>query len=171
MALRRSLCQRAYEAQQRLKRAGVRLTAQRRAIIAAALCADGHFDADELWYNLRRQGRNVSRATVYRTLALLMREGLLRKVPLGTDHAHYEPIRGDAHHEHLVCTKCGRVIEFVSPALERAIARACEEHGFEAAGHRVEVTGICSQCAATRSKERSAKESSGVGQRRRGNDK
>ncbi len=132
----------------RLRDAGLRMTSQRKAVLEAALEATDHFSAEDLWYDLRRRGRTVSRATVYRFLTHMTDAGLLRELRLAEGHAHYEPVRSGDCHYHLVCLRCGRVIEFEGPGLESALAQACAEHGFEASRCALEVGGLCAECVA-----------------------
>ncbi|MBC7286579.1 MAG: transcriptional repressor [Armatimonadetes bacterium] len=124
----------------------VKMTPQRVAILEDVLSLPGHFSAEDLWYAMRGRGRVVSRATVYRFLATLLRAGVLREVPLGEGHAHYEIAEGRQRHEHLVCTACGRVIEFERPDVQAAVDQACRDHGFACTGYRFEVFGLCSSC-------------------------
>ncbi|MEW6230397.1 MAG: Fur family transcriptional regulator, partial [Bacillota bacterium] len=97
---------------------------------------------------LRDRGRRVSRASVYRTLPLLVKSGLLRDVHSSEKHSHYEHIFGHRHHDHLICTKCGRTIEFNSPMIEKLQTEICNQHGFWATGHKLEITGLCDACRA-----------------------
>jgi len=136
-----------------LRAADVRLTAQRAAVLEAVCSADRHFGADDLWHSLWSRGERVSRATVYRALALLTRAGLLRELRLASGPTIYERLGAGEQHEHLVCVRCGRVIEFRRPDLEEAIAEACREHGFAASGHALEVSGMCSRCRKVRERE------------------
>lgn len=136
-----------------LRAAGVRLTAQRAAILEAVSSADCHFAADDLWHDLWLRGDRVSRSTVYRALALLTRAGLLRELRLSQGPTTYERLGAGDRHHHLVCGCCGRVIEFHRPDLEAAIARACREHGFATTGHALEVSGVCAECRRAQEKQ------------------
>src|SRR5262245_62045211 len=93
-----------------------------------------HFDAEQLCSELDRSGVNVSRATVYRTLAKRVDAGLLRRLELGP-RVVYEHDYGYPEHEHLHCQKCGKVIEFQSPELESAYEEICRLHGFQPLSH------------------------------------
>ncbi len=126
---------------------GLKLTRQRRAVLAVAVAMEGHFEADELHRRLQEAGSRTSKATVYRTLELLVASGVLRQVSLGERHAHYEHAFGHRHHDHLVCIHCGRVIEFSSPRLERMQKEICREHRFTPLGHRMRIMGLCRKCA------------------------
>lgn len=126
---------------------GLKLTPQRLAVLRAALAVEGHFEADELHGRLREAGSQASKATVYRTLELLVASEVLRQVSLGERHAHYEHAFGHRHHDHLVCIECGRVIEFSSPGLEQAQERICRKHKFTPVGHRMRIMGLCQRCS------------------------
>ena len=141
--------------QSRLERAllerGYRLTAARRAILAALTAAGGHVTADELAAAVARAARDggaprVGRMTVYRTLDLLGELGLLRPVYQGTGAAHYVLLL-DGHHHHLVCSRCRRVIEFDECALAELAETVGRRYGFAVEGHLLEFYGRCSNCS------------------------
>src|SRR6266496_3444885 len=98
---------------------GLKLTRERTALLREIFATHYHFEADELLFKMKEKALKISRATVYRTLELLVKSGMVRRVHLGEDHYHYEHVRGDSHHDHLICTTCGTVIEFSDPELER----------------------------------------------------
>jgi len=125
---------------------GLRLTSQREMILSQALAMEGHFEAEDLHDRLRKKSGRVSKASVYRTLPLLVEAGLLREVEFVDRHAHYERVRSKDPHEHLVCTGCGKVIEFRRPSVERALEEVARRHGFEKKSHKVEITGLCGDC-------------------------
>lgn len=92
---------------------GLRRTKQRDVIVEAAFATDDHFKAEELLEKARKLDSTVSRATVYRTLTLLVECGLLREVDLGRDQKYYDPNFLDKpEHNHLICLDCDRVVEF-----------------------------------------------------------
>ncbi|MHB1036728.1 MAG: Fur family transcriptional regulator [Pirellulales bacterium] len=125
-----------------------RITQQRRLIVEQVFSHHDHFDADELMGHLRETpaGRQVSRPTVYRTLAELVEAGMLRKMALGS-RALYEHDYGYPQHDHLYCQQCRQLIEFHSDDLERIGNEVAEEHRFRVLGHRLIITGICEACA------------------------
>lgn len=129
-----------------LSKRGMNFTRERRTILACVFSTERHIEAKKLLQALRRRGEHVSRATVYRTLSLLVESGLLDEVSLGEEHRHYEHLPAHEHHDHLVCTTCGNVIEFTSPAIERMQEDVCREHHFEAKGHRLRIFGYCERC-------------------------
>src|ERR1041384_4491777 len=102
-----------------LQQQGLKLTSERTSLVREIFSTHYHFEADELLFKMKQKSVKISRATVYRTLELLVKSGLVRRVHLGEEHYHYEHVRGDSHHDHLVCTPCGTVIEFSAPELER----------------------------------------------------
>lgn len=92
---------------------GLRRTRQRDVIIQAAFNTTDHFTADELWERARRIDASSSRATLYRTLSLLVESGLLKEIDLGRDQTYYDPNFVDhPHHNHLICLDCQKVVEF-----------------------------------------------------------
>ena len=125
---------------------GLRLTAERRMILREVFRRHDHFEAEDVVIGLRRTGERVSRASVYRTLPLLVRSGLLRSVHSDEKHAHFEHVFGHDHHDHLICTECGRTVEFKHEGIEETQDKVCAEHGFTCTHHRLEITGICADC-------------------------
>lgn len=133
-----------------LAQRGLKATPQRLAVLREALTTEGHFEADQLHYRLRLAGHPISKATVYRTLELLVAGGVLRQVSLGERHAHYEHALGHRHHDHLICIDCGRVIEFTSADLERMQEEICRQHQFTPLSHWMRIVGRCRRCARKR---------------------
>src|SRR5919206_4582794 len=93
-----------------LERQGLKLTSERTALLREIFSTHYHFEADELLFKMKEKGAKISRATVYRTLELLVKSGMVSRVHLGEDHYHYEHVRGDSPHAPLICTTCGTVI-------------------------------------------------------------
>ncbi|MBN1916375.1 MAG: transcriptional repressor [Verrucomicrobia bacterium] len=131
-----------------LHAAGLRCTPQRQAVFEELTRLGGHVSADMLAERFRRRrGRAaLSRATVYRTLALLQQCGLVREVLFTESHSHYEAVTSHEHHEHMVCTACGRAIEFDDSDLERVLAKAARAKDFSLISHRIEIYGLCDRC-------------------------
>ena len=125
---------------------GLRCTAERIAILDCVQKNHDHFEAKQILQNLRRDRKKVSKASVYRTVALLTEAGILRQVLYGEKHAHYEHEYDQVHHDHLVCRQCGRIIEFKNAALEKIQSRVCRRHNFFPEGHRLQIHGLCSEC-------------------------
>lgn len=122
----------------------LRLTGPRRTVLRATMALGRHFELARLEAAVAADG--VHRATLYRTLPILEAAGLLRRVRDRHSHWHYEHLVGHAHHDHLVCVRCGRVVEFVSGAIEREQARLCRRSGFLEVGHTLSIRGLCPRC-------------------------
>lgn len=131
---------------ERLKSEGFKWTPQREEVLKAALSLGGHFNADELVYRMRKMGSRVSRATIYRTLPILVKVGFIKEVIHGEKHLHYEPARGDRGHYHLICIRCGRIIEFDDDTLREAQERICGRMHFYAQKVLHEIYGLCERC-------------------------
>ncbi|MBI4824096.1 MAG: transcriptional repressor [Nitrospirae bacterium] len=127
-----------------LKSKGLRLTEERRVIFKEVSLRKGHFDPDELYIDMRRKGIKPSKASVYRTLPLLVSVGLIEQVQKTDKHTHYERISG--HHDHMFCISCGHVIEFYSKPLERLQEKLCKVEGFQSISHTLEIKGRCNKC-------------------------
>lgn len=129
-----------------LQSRGLKYTPERQAILNCIFETEKHFEAEELFMDLRQRDKRVSKATIYRTLALLVKGGLLREVIFGEKHAHYEHVHDHEHHDHLVCSECGKIIEFTEEKIERLQDEVCRRHKFKALTHRLQITGLCSDC-------------------------
>lgn len=124
----------------------LKLTGERRELLAEVFAQTEHFDADQLHIALKQKGKAISRATVYRTLDLLVQCGLVRKSSFGDQHAHYEPVRSNEHHDHLICLNCNTIIEFFRADLEKLQEAICSEHGFKPMHHSHQIFGLCREC-------------------------
>lgn len=132
-----------------VKKRGLKSSATREAVARAALRRSGHFSVDELVQDLKTTV-GVHPATVYRVLPLLVEAGLLRMtlVSLG-EGARYERAFERDHHDHLICTSCGKVVEFEFEAIEVLQRDVAERFGFQLTDHVHELLGICEGCRAT----------------------
>jgi len=129
-----------------LLRKGRRWTPERQAILAEVFAHHDHFDAEELHLRLRQRGLRISRASVYRTLALLVESGLVAEVFVEDGHMHYEHVYGHEHHCHLRCLGCRRIVEFRDEAVLQVEERLAVAHDFQVTGHKLEVFGYCAAC-------------------------
>lgn len=125
---------------------GCRWTAQRRLIVRTAFATHDHFTADELLERSRAHDRRVSRATVYRTLAVLEAAGFVDGLDTGAGGRRFEHVLGHAHHDHMVCTACGTIVEFRDDALEARQEVAARRHGFAIERHSLRLYGRCRRC-------------------------
>ena len=133
---------------QYLSKNRLKMTRERRALLEHVLSVRGHFDVDDLLLRLRRSGHRVSRATLYRNLPRLVESGLIHKVEMARGQARYEPMVGRHHHDHMVCLRCGTILEFESPEVERIQEEACRRKRFVMTGHTHQIRGYCESCAA-----------------------
>jgi Fur family ferric uptake transcriptional regulator len=129
---------------------GYRWTQQRRLIAQVALGNHSHFSADELLTLCRTRERGVSRATVYRTLAMLERAGIVEGLDLPDGGRRFEHVLGHEHHDHMVCTGCGRILEFRDDELEARQDIAARRAGFLVESHSLKLFGKCRDCAGKR---------------------
>jgi len=129
-----------------LKAKGVKLTKEREEIINEIEKIEGHFDPEELYIRMKNHGSKVSRASVYRTLPLLLESGFIEVVERFDRHTHYEKVDNKKHHDHMICIKCGKIIEFSSPTLELLQEEICEKEQFKMIRHTLEIFGYCSNC-------------------------
>lgn len=125
---------------------GLKATGEREALVREIFSIHYHFEADELLFKMKKKNVKISRATVYRTLELLVKSGMVRRVHLGEDHYHYEHVTGNSHHDHLICTTCGGVIEFHDPLLEARQLEICEKKRFTPTFHNLQILGVCDAC-------------------------
>lgn len=130
-----------------LRRRGLKNTSQRLAILQAFLKSTSHNSTEDLYLELRKQHPRIGYATVHRTLKLLAECGLAIELNFGDGQTRYEPYDADQHHDHLVCTGCGRIIEFSEPAIEKLQDQVAARHDFLIRSHRHELYGLCSHCA------------------------
>lgn len=130
-----------------VRRRGLRSSTVRESIARAALTRQGHFSVDELIRDLRASEGDVHTATVYRVLPLLVEEGLLQTTLISAgDGARYERAFEREHHDHLICSRCGKVVEFVLEDIEELQRAIAKKFGFRLTGHVHELVGTCKEC-------------------------
>jgi len=122
---------------------------EREQITHFVLSHPDHFSADELYLQLKHEGYAVARATVYRTLDLLVKSELVLKTQLESGAYLYEHAKDSAHHDHLICNKCGKIIEFHSDDIESLQAQVSKQNEFQMSGHSLRIYGICKECQET----------------------
>jgi Fur family ferric uptake transcriptional regulator len=124
----------------------LKLTRQREAVLDEILNNPGHFEAEEIVQRLKANRQRVSRATVYRTLDLMKECLLVERLDFGTQAAYYEHVQEGEHHDHLICTHCGNVIEFHNDELEAIQSAVCRNFDFHERYHSLRIFGLCSKC-------------------------
>lgn len=125
---------------------GQRVTRQRKLLLDLIRVQKGHLDADELYRIAREKNPRLSLSTVYRTLRLFKRLGLVEELHFEEEHHHYEG-RPSREHYHLVCLQCGKVTEFENPLVSRLKSALSKEHHFKVTGGEIHLSGYCAQCS------------------------
>ena len=136
--------------QRYLSQKGLKSTRQRSLIVDAFLGAGGHLDVDQLLARVRQTDPRVSAATVYRTMKLLTECGLAHAQRFGDGHTRYESAYNRDHHDHLICTSCGAIVEFENDRIEVLQEAVARRHGFAVTNHKLELYGLCQKCQAAR---------------------
>ena len=129
-----------------IQKQGLKRTAQRDLILDVFLRTEDHLSSEDLYRLVRNEDPSVGQTTVYRTLKLLTDAGLAREVRFGDGRAHYEHNYKHQHHDHMICSECGKILEFYSAELEAIQDRMAAEHGFEVTQHLLRIIGICADC-------------------------
>lgn len=131
-----------------IQAAGLRRTSQRDLILDTFLSTEEHLTADDLHWLVHKKDPAIGHTTVYRTLKLLTEAGLAREVRFGDNKTYYEHHYNHEHHDHMICTECGKVIEFMSPEIEALQDEMASKFGFAPTHHSLRMWGLCSQCQA-----------------------
>ena len=118
-----------------LKSEGLRYTEQREAIWDEIRNSNEHRDAEDIYLKLKSNGVSVSRATVYRTIDVLVKNRLVRKMDVGEGRSLFEPRLDDKHHDHMICIDTGNIIEFYNEELENLQDKIAKENGYEVVRH------------------------------------
>ena len=124
----------------------LKLTPQRRLILQAFLDHGGHVSSEELYDIVKAQNPVIGQATVYRTMKLLTEAGIANEVRFGDGISRYERKDEQEHHDHLICEKCFRQVEFSDSTIEDLQERQARKHGFSLTSHRMVLYGVCSDC-------------------------
>lgn len=125
---------------------GLRSTKQRDHIVEAFFAHPDHVSIEELLARVRERDSAIGYATVYRTLKLLTESGVANERKFGDGLTRYELADGDAHHDHLICLECQKIIEFEEPEVERLQEEIARKHGFLVRSHKHEMYGVCADC-------------------------
>ena len=132
-----------------LKQHGYKLTPQRRAVLDAIAHIQEHLTPGAIYEKVNQQHPGIGLVTIYRTLDILAKLGLLCKVHTEGDCRSYLMRRPSEHHHHLICSGCGRVVDFTNCELSELEQRLSQEAGFEMVGHLLEFHGRCLDCQDT----------------------
>ena len=118
-----------------LKKEGLRFTEQRKSIWDEITSSDDHREAEDIFLSLRKKNINVSRATVYRTIDVLVKNNLVRKLDIGDAPSKYENKIDSHHHDHMICLETGDIIEFYNEELENLQDEIAKKHGYKVVRH------------------------------------
>ena len=127
---------------------GLKSTKQRNRILEALLASRGHLSADELYLLVRKADPGIGYATVYRTLKLLTDAGLAHERRFADGVTRFERTAAERHHDHLICTSCGKIIEFENQQIENLQRDVAKVNQFAVQSHKLELYGLCAACQA-----------------------
>jgi Fur family ferric uptake transcriptional regulator len=133
-----------------LQKKGLKRTSQRDLILEVFLRTEAHLSNEDLYSLVKKEDPTVGQTTVYRTLKLLTEAGLAREVRFGDGRAHYEHNYKHQHHYHMICSECGKIIEFFSAELEAIQDAMAAKHRFEVTQHLLRIIGVCAECRRAR---------------------
>ena len=129
-----------------IQKAGLRRTGQRDLILEIFLRTEEHLTSEDLYWLVQKEDQSVGHTTVYRTLKLLTEAGLAREVRFGDNKTYYEHHYNHQHHDHMICTECGKVIEFFSADIEDLQDQMADKFGFRPTHHSLRMWGVCEDC-------------------------
>ena len=131
---------------QHLKNKGLLHSKQREQILDIFLKTEKHHTIGDLYEIIRKKNPKIGLATVYRAMRVICDAGLARQLDFGDGVKRFEHKYQHQHHHHLVCLKCGRAVEVVSPEMEKVQQRLAKKHGFTHFKDTMKIFGICRQC-------------------------
>ena len=129
-----------------LRRQGLKSTAQRDDIAHVFFAGRGHISVEELYHHVKQVNPHIGYATVYRTMKLLTECGLAVERHFRDGEARYESLAEGHHHDHLICERCGAIIEFTEARIESLQIEVAHRLGFRLTGHKMELYGVCRDC-------------------------
>jgi Fur family ferric uptake transcriptional regulator len=133
---------------------GLKATRQREVIVDAFFAQTGHLSVDELLEKARQRDPTIGAATVYRTMKILADAGLASARHFEGGQTRYEAALDRHHHDHLICTSCGSIIEFENERIEELQETVADDHGFHVTHHKLELYGLCRECRAEQASHR-----------------
>lgn len=125
-----------------LRSRNLKYTPERAEILDVIIERDDVFEVEELLLEMQSKGHRISKATIYRTINLLVEAGIITQALFDSKQAHYRLIYGREPHDHMLCMRSGRLVEFSSPELIQLRDRICRELGWEPVGHRFQIYAI-----------------------------
>lgn len=130
-----------------VKQKGLKYTEQREIVLNILLTAKEHLTAEEVYNQIKKEypDSNIGIATVYRALSFLEEVDLIASITFGTDGKKYES-NAKSHHDHLICTECGKIIEFIDEEIEKRQDKIAKKNNFRITSHSMQLYGTCSEC-------------------------
>lgn len=130
-----------------VKQKGLKYTEQREIVLSILLHAKEHLTAEEIYNQIKKDypTSNVGIATVYRALSFLEEVDLITSITFGTEGKKYES-NSKSHHDHLICTQCARIIEFIDEEIEKRQEKIAKNNKFRITSHTMQLYGVCENC-------------------------
>ena len=130
-----------------VKQKGLKYTEQREIVLSVLLDAQDHLTAEEVYNEIKKEhtDSNIGIATVYRALCFLEEVDLITSIAFGTDGKKYES-NAKSHHDHLICTNCGKIIEFIDDEIEKRQDKIAKKNKFKITSHSMQLYGTCETC-------------------------
>jgi Fur family ferric uptake transcriptional regulator len=129
-----------------LRKEALKITRQRIAVLEEIMKDKGHRESEDVYMAIKTRKIHVSRATVYRTLDILVQHGFARKLNLGDGRARLKHKIDSPHHDHIICNECGKIIEFVNDEIEKMQEEIAKQHHFKLQQHIHQLFGFCKEC-------------------------
>ncbi len=129
-----------------IKKKGLKYTSEREEILKEILKVKDHFDVEELYMKLRGKGSKISKASVYRTISLLIEAGYIQEVYRQNARSYYEVTLDKIPHLHFICIKCKKVEEIIENELIKLIQKHSKQKNYAPLTYHLEIFGICSDC-------------------------
>ena len=131
---------------------GQKMTRPRRIILEAFIETEGHLTTEDILREAKKVDPGIGHATVFRTIRLIADAGLAREALQDDGARKFEHLANHPHHDHLLCVGCGKIIEFLSPVIEKEQQKIFSQYGFLPRGHMMELLGLCPECQAKQKK-------------------
>jgi Fur family transcriptional regulator, ferric uptake regulator len=130
-----------------VKQKGLKYTEQREIVLSILIHAKDHLSAEEVYNDVKAEHpeSNIGIATVYRALSFLEEVDLITSITFGSDGKKYES-NSKSHHDHLICTECGKIVEFLDEEIEKRQERIAKKNKFKITNHSMQLYGICEDC-------------------------
>ncbi len=129
-----------------LEQTGQSLSSSELQVVDEFLKHEGHLSADFIYNKIKERDLNISKETIKEILGLLCRYGLAQRVLLNGKGPWYEHLHIGENHDHLMCTRCGKVVEFYDENIKKLLASPAKDLGFEPLFHKTTIYGICKEC-------------------------